>query len=235
MKPMQISRRKPKTRQTLFSNAPLRATIEFVSHTRGIVLCRWNFQSGSTCSGLKFFAALNDRKIALEAQGRTLYNLSVGTPDFPPAPHIKQALLDAPPKTKTGSILCATCLKCWTPSAGITSAGSGWRGSPGDKVMSVSGSQDGIGHLGLALLNDGDTVLLPDPCYPVFMTGMRLGGGVPWFYTLTRENRFLPDVHAIPAEIARKAKVMLVSLPANRSAASARRNCTAKLWISAKI
>ena len=45
--------------------------------------------------GPEIFAALNDRKIALEAQGRTLYNLSVGTPDFPPAPHIKQALLDA--------------------------------------------------------------------------------------------------------------------------------------------
>ena len=91
----------------------------------------------------------------------------------------------------------------------------GVEGITRDKIMSVSGSQDGIGHLGLALLNDGDTVLLPDPCYPVFMTGMRLGGGVPWFYTLTRENRFLPDVHAISAEIARKAKVMLVSLPAN--------------------
>ena len=81
--------------------------------------------------------------------------------------------------------------------------------------MSFSGSQDGIGHLGLALLNEGDTVLLPDPCYPVFMTGMRLGGGVPYFYPLTQENNFLPDVRAIPEDVARKARLMLVSLPAN--------------------
>ena len=84
-----------------------------------------------------------------------------------------------------------------------------------DRVMSFSGSQDGIGHLGLALLNEGDTVLLPDPCYPVFITGSRLGGGVPYYYPLRRERGFLPHVAAIPAEVARKAKYMIVSLPAN--------------------
>ena len=84
-----------------------------------------------------------------------------------------------------------------------------------DKVMSFSGSQDGIGHLGLALCNDGDLVLLPAPCYPVFMTGSLLGGAEPWYYKLTKGNNFLPDVSTIPADVARKAKFMLVSLPAN--------------------
>ncbi len=165
--------------------------------------------------GPEIFAALNDRKIALEAQGRTLYNLSVGTPDFPPAPHIKQALLDAAAQDENWKYSLRDLPEMLDAVGGYYKRRFGVEGITRDKVMSVSGSQDGIGHLGLALLNDGDTVLLPDPCYPVFMTGMRLGGGVPWFYTLTRENRFLPDVHAIPAEIARKAKVMLVSLPAN--------------------
>ena len=45
--------------------------------------------------GAEIFAALNDKKVALEAQGKKLYNLSVGTPDFEPMPHIKQALCDA--------------------------------------------------------------------------------------------------------------------------------------------
>ena len=84
-----------------------------------------------------------------------------------------------------------------------------------DEVMSFSGSQDGIGHLGLALCNDGDLVLLPDPCYPVFMTGSKLGGAEPWYYKLTKENHFLPDVTSIPEDVARRAKLMLVSLPAN--------------------
>lgn len=81
--------------------------------------------------------------------------------------------------------------------------------------MSFSGSQDGIGHLGLALCNDGDLVLLPDPCYPVFMTGSKLGGAEAWYYKLTKENHFLPDVTSIPEDVARRAKLMLVSLPAN--------------------
>ena len=165
--------------------------------------------------GPEIFAALNDKKVALEAEGRRLFNLSVGTPDFAPADHIKQALIDAARDNENWKyslrdlpeLLDAVCsyykrrfdVDTITP----------------DKVMSFSGSQDGIGHLGLALCNDGDVVLLPDPCYPVFMTGSKLGGADPWYYKLTKENRFLPDVTAIPEEVARKAKFVLVSLPAN--------------------
>ena len=165
--------------------------------------------------GPEIFAALNDKKVALEAQGRHLYNLSVGTPDFATAPHIKQALIDAAQDNENWKyslrdlpeLLNAVCdyykrrfsVDTITP----------------DKVMSFSGSQDGIGHLGLALCNDGDVVLLPDPCYPVFMTGCMLGGAKPWYYRLTKENHFLPDVSSIPEDVARAAKLMLVSLPAN--------------------
>ena len=165
--------------------------------------------------GPEIFAALNDKKVALEAEGRRLFNLSVGTPDFAPADHIKQALINAARDNENWKyslrdlpeLLDAVCsyykrrfdVDIITP----------------DKVMSFSGSQDGIGHLGLALCNDGDVVLLPDPCYPVFMTGSKLGGADPWYYKLTKENHFLPDVTAISEEVARKAKFMLVSLPAN--------------------
>ena len=165
--------------------------------------------------GPEIFAALNDKKVALEAEGRRLFNLSVGTPDFAPTDHIKQALINAARDNENWKyslrdlpeLLDAVCsyykrrfdVDTVTP----------------DKVMSFSGSQDGIGHLGLALCNDGDVVLLPDPCYPVFMTGSKLGGADPWYYKLTKENHFLPDVTAIPEEVARKAKFMLVSLPAN--------------------
>ena len=165
--------------------------------------------------GPEIFAALNDKKVALEATGRRLFNLSVGTPDFAPADHIKQALIDAAKDNDNWKyslrdlpeLLDAVCAyyKRRFDVDGITP----------DKVMSFAGSQDGIGHLGLALCNDGDVVLLPDPCYPVFMTGSKLGGAEPWYYKLTKENHFLPDVTAIPEEVARKAKFMLVSLPAN--------------------
>ena len=165
--------------------------------------------------GPEIFAALNDKKVALEAQGRHLYNLSVGTPDFAPAPHIKQALIDAAQDDENWKYSLRDLPEMLQAVCAYYQRRFGVEGLTPDEVMSFSGSQDGIGHLGLALCNDGDVVLLPDPCYPVFMTGTMLGGAKPWYYRLTKENRFLPDVRAIPEEVARKAKLMLVSLPAN--------------------
>ena len=165
--------------------------------------------------GPEIFAALNDRKVALEAEGRTLYNLSVGTPDFPTPPHIKQALVEAAAKDENWKYSLRDLPELLDAVCGYYVRRFGVEGLARENVMSFAGSQDGIGHLGLALCNDGDTVLLPDPCYPVFMTGARLGGAQPWFYKLTKENRFLPDVSSIPAEVAKQAKFMLVSLPAN--------------------
>ena len=165
--------------------------------------------------GPEIFAALNDKKVALEAQGRHLYNLSVGTPDFSPAPHIKQALVDAAQDDENWKYSLRDLPEMLQAVCTYYQRRFGVEGLTPDEVMSFSGSQDGIGHLGLALCNDGDVVLLPDPCYPVFMTGTMLGGAKPWYYRLTKENRFLPDVRAIPEEVARQAKLMLVSLPAN--------------------
>lgn len=165
--------------------------------------------------GPEIFAALNDKKVALEAQGRHLFNLSVGTPDFPPAPHIKQALMDAARDDENWKYSLRDLPELLDAVCGYYKRRFNVEGITPDMVMSFSGSQDGIGHLGLALCNDGDLVLLPDPCYPVFMTGSLLGGAKPWYYRLTKENHFLPDVSSIPEEVARAAKFMLVSLPAN--------------------
>ena len=132
--------------------------------------------------GDEIFSALNQRKVALEAQGRTLFNLSVGTPDFEAPAHVKQALMDAAKNQDNWKyslrdlpeLLDAVCAyyKRRFDVDSITP----------DKVMSFAGSQDGIGHLGLALCNDGDVVLMHVPCYPVFMTGSKLGGAEPWYY-----------------------------------------------------
>ena len=84
-----------------------------------------------------------------------------------------------------------------------------------DMVMSVYGSQEGMGHLGMTLCDEGDVVLLPDPCYPVFAAGSKLGGAVPYYYPLVAEHDFLPYVKNIPEDVARKARYMVVSLPSN--------------------
>ena len=72
-----------------------------------------------------------------------------------------------------------------------------------------------MGHLGMTLCDEGDVVLLPDPCYPVFAAGSKLGGAVPYYYPLVAEHNFLPYVKDIPEDVARKARYMVVSLPSN--------------------
>ncbi|MDO4266190.1 MAG: aminotransferase class I/II-fold pyridoxal phosphate-dependent enzyme [Eubacteriales bacterium] len=165
--------------------------------------------------GEEIFAELNNKRIAEEAKGRKFYNLSVGTPDFVPFPHIKEALISAAAEDANWKYALRDIPELLEAVCSYYKRRFGVETITPEQVMTFNGSQDGIGHMGLALLNDGDTVLLPDPCYPVFMTGMRLGGGVPYFYKLTKENGFLPNVSEIPEDIAKKAKLMIVSLPAN--------------------
>lgn len=165
--------------------------------------------------GPEIFAALNDKVVAQQAAGRKVYNLSVGTPDFPPFPHIKAALARAIEDDENWKYSLRDIPELLGAVCAYYERRFGVQGITPEMVMSFSGSQDGIGHLGMALCNEGDLVLLPDPCYPVFMTGCQLGGAECWYYKLTKENDFLPDPDAIPPEVAQRAKLMLVSLPAN--------------------
>ena len=164
--------------------------------------------------GDEIFAALNDKKVALEAQGRTIYNLSVGTPDFAPAPHIRQALLDAAADPENWKYSLRDIPEMLQAVCSYYKRRFGVDITP-DQVASCNGSQEGCGHIGMALCDEGDTVLLPNPCYPVFIAGAKLAGAVPFYYPLVKEHGFLPYVKSIPEDVARRAKYMIVSLPAN--------------------
>ena len=164
--------------------------------------------------GDEIFAALNDKKVALEAQGRTIYNLSVGTPDFAPAPHIRQALLDAAANPENWKYSLRDIPEMLQAVCSYYKRRFGVDITP-DQVASCNGSQEGCGHIGMVLCDEGDTVLLPNPCYPVFIAGAKLAGAVPFYYPLVKEHGFLPYVKGIPEDVARRAKYMIVSLPAN--------------------
>ena len=164
--------------------------------------------------GDEIFAALNERKVALEAQGRTIYNLSVGTPDFAPAEHIRKAMMDAAADPQNWKYSLRDLPELLDAVCGYYNRRFHVEITP-DQVASCAGSQEGVGHIGMVLCDEGDTVLLPTPCYPVFIAGSLLGGAKPWYYPLTKEHGFLPYVKDIPEDVARKAKYMIVSLPAN--------------------
>ncbi len=169
----------------------------------------------------EIFAALNKRKIEMEKEGRRIYNLSVGTPDFETAPHIKNALIEAAKEQDnwkyslrdTPEMLEAVCSYYKKRfDVDITP----------DMVCSCNGSQEGIGHIGLVLCDEGDTVLLPTPCYPVFIASADMAGAKPYYYPLTKDTNYLPRVSDIPDDIADKAVYMIVSLPSNPTGSIAR-------------
>lgn len=173
-----------------------------------------NFSKRLELFGDEIFASLNDRKNELLAQGRTIYNFSIGTPDFETPAHIRDALIEAAKDPENWKYSLRDIPELICAVQGYYRRRFGVELQP-NQIMSCCGSQEGMGHIGLALCDEGDTVLLPTPCYPVFMAGSLLGGAKPWYYPLSEKTHFLPDPDTIPPETAQKAKYMIVSLPAN--------------------
>lgn len=165
--------------------------------------------------GDEVFAALNARRRELEAAGRTVWDLSVGTPDFRPPEHVVEALVRSARDPLSwryslhdkDELLEAVCAY-YESRYGVV-------GIRPDMVASCRGTQEGLGYVCAALADPGDLALVPDPCYPVFQNATLLAGATPWYYPLTEENGFLPRVSEIPDEVADAAKYLIVSLPAN--------------------
>lgn len=166
-----------------------------------------HFQTG-------IFAALNEKKEEFRKSGRKVYNFSVGTPDFPVFPHIQEALMEAAkdPDNFHYSLQdlpeMLEAVKDYYKDRFHVEVST-------EEITSVNGSQEGVAHIGMALCDPGDVVLLPNPGYPVFEVGAYLGAAELYFYELREENDFLPDLKAIPEDVAKKAKYMMVSYPYN--------------------
>ena len=95
---------------------------------------------------------------------------------------------------------------------------------PATEILPTLGSKDGISHAPLALVDPGDVVLAPDPGYTVYMTGAIMAGADPYIMPLTAQNHWLPDLDAIPEDVARKARLMWLNYPNNPTAATADRS-----------
>lgn len=164
--------------------------------------------------GDEIFAELNEKKVQLEAAGKKIYNLSIGTPDFETPEHIRRAVAEAAMNSQNWKYSLRDIPELLDAVCGYYKSRFGVEISH-DMVASCQGSQEGMGHIGMALCNEGDTVLLPTPCYPVFIAGAKMAGAEPYYYPMVKENGFLPRVSDIPEDVAKKAKYMIVSLPAN--------------------
>ncbi len=160
------------------------------------------------------FATLNQRKAKLIEQGRKVYNLSVGTPDFSPAPHVMKAMEDACKDSENYKYsledkpqLLEAVQYHYKRRFGVELAA--------DEITSVNGSQEGMAHIGMVLCNPGDTILVPNPGYPLFETSGMMADAKVEYYPIKEENGYLPDLEAIPEEVLTRAKYMIVSYPLN--------------------
>lgn len=165
--------------------------------------------------GAEVFASLNNKLLALKAQGKTIYNMSVGTPDFKPYDHVVEALARAAQDPEMWKYALRDLPELKQAVCDYYERRFGVSGITPSMVQSCNGTQEGVGHLGLALLDPGDTILVPDPCYPVFEAGAKIADAKLEYYPLIAEHNYLPYVAGIDPEVADRAKYMIVSLPAN--------------------
>ncbi len=166
-----------------------------------------HFQTG-------IFASLDEKKEQLLKEGKTIYNLSIGTPDFKPHESIMQAVSKAcldPENFKYAltelPLLTETFIKYYKQRFGVEI-------NP-DEITAVHGSQEGIGHIGLALCNKGDVVLLPDPGYPIFEVGAYFGEADMQFYPLLEKNGYLPKLGELDEDVLKRTKFIILSYPSN--------------------
>ncbi len=160
------------------------------------------------------FQLLNEKKEEVEKTGRKVYNLSVGTPDFPTEPHIMDAVVEA--AKDPANYKYALKMLPELSEAVIQRFWNRYHVRLTEKeITDVYGSQEGISHIGLTLCNPGDVVLVPDPGYPIFSIGPSLAMADVRTYELNDEKDYLPDLDAIDDETAQKTKFMIVSYPLN--------------------
>lgn len=166
------------------------------------------------------FNVLDDKKKELMEKGRKIYNFSIGTPDFKPPEEVmkrvSKACLDPEnyKYTLRDTKELNEAVRNRYKKRYHTELSE-------DEITSVYGSQEGMAHLFMPLVNPGDTVLVPNPGYPIFSIGPMLAGAELYAYPLLEENDYLPKLSEIPEEVREKAKVMVVSYPANPVCATA--------------
>jgi len=168
------------------------------------------------------FAEIDASKEKMVADGKDVIDLSVGDPDIPTPKFIIDKMKEAVEDPKNhrypfgaGMFQFREAVCDWYKKRFDVEL------DPEKEVTALIGSKEGIAHIPLAFVDEGDIVLVPDPGYPVYNAMTILSGGKPYKMPLLAENDFLPDLDEIPAKVADKAKLMFVNYPNNPTGAIA--------------
>ncbi len=176
------------------------------------------------------FAEIDRKKERRQAKGLDIIDLGVGDPDLPTPPAILDRLAV---EARVASH------HRYPPSSGLVAfreAVAAWYArryqvalDPATEVTNLIGSKEGIGHLPLALVNPGEEVWIPDPGYPVYLSGTIFAGGMPRFMPLKVESGFLPDLAALEGNGFERARLLFINYPNNPTGAVASRDFYARL------
>jgi LL-diaminopimelate aminotransferase len=168
------------------------------------------------------FASIDKMKQEAKAKGVDLIDMSIGDPDIPTPSHIVEAMKVAVEKPEhhrypsyEGMLSFRESVSEWYKKRFHVSL------DPSNEVLSLLGSKEGIGHIPLAFVEPGDSVLVPSPGYPVYPVSTLFAGGESYIMPLREENGFLPDFRAIPEKTLTKAKLMFINYPNNPTSAVA--------------
>src|SRR3990167_5575362 len=171
------------------------------------------------------FAEIDRLKRELTAQGKDVIDLGVGDPDLATPSFIIEALAEAAKNPANhryaldqGMPELRRAIALWYRSR------FGIELDPDLEVLPLIGSKEGIGHVPLALINPGDVVLVPDPCYPVYKSAAWFAGGEPVLLPLLEENGFLVDFEAIEKGALERAKLLYLNYPNNPTTACAEKD-----------
>lgn len=167
------------------------------------------------------FSRLAEMRKQRVAAGKEVFDLSIGAPNIPPAKRIMEAMAKAVMEP-------ANYVYAISDTQQMLEAVAQWYQrryqvelDPATEICSLLGSQDGLAHIALSILDPGDVMLVPDPCYPIFADGPRIAGAELYYMPQKKENNYVIQLQDIPEEIAQRAKFMLVSYPNNPTAAMA--------------
>ncbi|KPV56849.1 aminotransferase [Paenibacillus sp. A3] len=166
--------------------------------------------------GSAIFSEMAAWKREVTARGVDVIDLGIGSPDRAPSARVMEALTRAVndpglygyPTSEGSAQFRQTVARWYAHRFGVTL-------DPEDEIVTLMGSQDGLAHLAMAVTDPGDTVMVPDPGYPIYSASLVLAGVQPYHMPLRADNGFLPKLEDIPADVARQAKFMLLNYPSN--------------------
>ena len=168
------------------------------------------------------FAKIDAMKAEARAGGADLIDFGIGDPDLPTPPHIVQTLREAVDNTEYHRYPSyAGMLRSRQAAADFYASRFGVKLDAETEALTLIGSKEGIAHFPLAMINPGDLALVPDPAYPVYETAVNFAGGEVYRYGLLSDQQFLPDLEAIPDEVAGRAKLLVINYPNNPTGGTA--------------